>query len=134
MAVSTLLFVTVFIIFGLFARNVASIQQKNFLASGMVFLLYTAVTGIVYILLEIVSGSYPPSGDLLLRLHSFASLYGWNLSGLAVIYRRFDFPIRLNSKMLITGHWLLVALAAPWEVSPALLPLSQPRATAFFST
>lgn len=112
-AVTLVLFFTVILIFVLFVTYVKGLQQKSFLVSGMLFLLYTAITGIAYILLEIMSDGYLRWGDLLLRLHAVAALYGWNLSGLAVIYRRFDFPIRLNSKQLIAGHWLLVAVAVP---------------------
>ncbi len=49
----------------------------------MLFLLYTAITGIVYIALEFSPDYTPEKTKLLLRMHSFASLYGWNLSGLA---------------------------------------------------
>ena len=112
-AVTVVLFFTVILIFVLFVTYVKGLQQKSFLVSGMLFLLYTAITGIAYILLEIMSDGYLRWGDLLLRLHAVAALYGWNLSGLAVIYRRYDFPIRLNSKQLIAGHWLLVGVAVP---------------------
>lgn len=112
-AVTLVLFGTVVLIFVLFTRYVTGLQQKSFLVSGMLFLLYTAITGIAYIFLEIMSDGYVKWGDLLLRLHAVASLYGWNLSGLAVIYRQYDFPIRLNSKLLIAGHWLLVGVAVP---------------------
>lgn len=112
-AVTLVLFFTVILIFTLFVKYVKELQQKSFLVSGMLFLLYTAITGIAYILLEIMSDGYLKWGDLLLRLHAVAALYGWNLSGLAVIYRRYDFPIRLNSRQLIAGHWLLVGVAAP---------------------
>ncbi|BCS98827.1 hypothetical protein DSLASN_44590 [Desulfoluna limicola] len=112
-AVTLVLFFTVILIFTLFVKYVKELQQKSFLVSGMLFLLYTAITGIAYILLEIMSDGYLRWGDLLLRLHAVAALYGWNLSGLAVIYRRYDFPIRLNSKQLIAGQWLLVGVAIP---------------------
>ena len=112
-AVTLILFFTVVLIFALFVKYVHGLQQKSFLISGMLFLLYTSITGIAYILLEIVSDRYVQWGDILLRLHAVAALYGWNLSGLAVIYRRFDFPIRLNSTQLISGHWILVCLCVP---------------------
>ncbi|WP_300675051.1 hypothetical protein [Desulfoluna sp.] len=112
-AVTVVLFFTVILIFILFVKYVKELQQKSFLVSGMLFLLYTAITGIAYILLEIMSDGYLRWGDLLLRLHAVAALYGWNLSGLAVIYRRYDFPIRMNSRQLIAGHWLLVGVAVP---------------------
>jgi len=112
-AVTVVLFFTVILIFALFVYYVKGLQQKRFLVSGMFFLLYTAISGIAYILLEIMSDGYLRWGDLLLRLHAVAALYGWNLSGLAVIYRRYDFPLRMNSTQLIAGHWLLVGVAVP---------------------
>ncbi len=112
-AVTLLLFFTVVLIFIIFVKYVKELQQKSFLVSGMLFLLYTAITGIAYILLEIGSDGYPVWGDFLLRLHSVVALYGWNLTGLSVIYRRYDFPIRLNSTQLIIGHWLLVGVVVP---------------------
>ena len=112
-AVTLVLFFTVILIFFLFVKYVRGLQQKSFLISGMLFLLYTAITGIAYILLEILSDQYIQWGDFLLRLHAVAALYGWNLSGLAVIYRRFDFPVRLNTTQLIAGHWLLVGVCVP---------------------
>jgi hypothetical protein len=111
--VTSILFICVTTILYLFITNVDRLQQKNFLTSGMIFLLYTAVTGIAYIIIEFFPDYHQHSGKLLLKLHSFASLYGWNLSGLAVIVRYDDFPIRLHSRTLILAHWIIVALLAP---------------------
>jgi hypothetical protein len=87
-------------------------QQKTFLVSGMVFLLFTALTGISYILRYF----YPSLGqhrEYLLVLHSMVSLYGWNLSGVFVMIRWRDFPIRLNSALAIALHWAIVIVLAP---------------------
>jgi hypothetical protein len=111
--VTSILFVCVGTIFYIFVHNVDSLQQKNFLTSGMIFLLYTAITGIGYIILEFFPAYHDHSAKLLLKLHSFAALYGWNLSGLAVIIRLDDFPIKLHSHHLIIAHWVIVALLAP---------------------
>ncbi len=111
--VTSLLFAAVVTILFLFLNHVDHIQQKNFLTSGMFFLLYTAITGIAYIIIEFYPDYYAQSSKLLLKLHSFASLYGWNLSGLAVIIRYEDFPIRLHSRHLIFAHWVIVAFLAP---------------------
>lgn len=112
--VTTVLLATVIMIFHLFYRLGLKTQQKNFLSSGMVFLLYTAVTGILYIVLGFYPDAYTPDrGKMLLRLHSFASLYGWNLSGLAIICRYHDFPLRLHSRWLILVHWITVIIVAP---------------------
>ncbi len=46
-------------------------------------------------------------------MHSFAALYGWNLSGLAVICRKDDFPIRLHSGYVIAVHWFTAIVFAP---------------------
>lgn len=111
--VSSVLTCCVIMIFILYTRLGIREQQKNFLTSGMCFLLFTAVTGMLYIFLH-MQGDYDREQSLLvLRLHAFASLYGWNLSGLAVLIRYFDFPIRLHSRRLIIVHWLTVAILAP---------------------
>jgi len=111
--VTSILFCSVVMIFILFAKLGIKAQQKNFLTSGMIFLLFTAVTGILYIILEFHPYYNPERLKLLLRIHAFASLYGWNLSGLAVICRYDDFPIMLDSKWIITIHWITVVILAP---------------------
>jgi len=111
--VTTLLFLCVAMIFYLYLRLGIKIQQKSFLTSGMLFLIYTAVTGIIYIALEFSPDYSEKNTTLLLRMHSFASLYGWNLSGLAVICRQHDFPIKLHSVAIISVHWITAILLAP---------------------
>jgi len=86
-------------------------QPKAFLTSGIVFLVLTAVTGIAYILDYFTSVQLDRT--FILRFHTILSLYGWNLSGLAVICRFKDFPIQLHSKSTIALHWLTVAILAP---------------------
>ncbi|MDY6791148.1 MAG: hypothetical protein SWH54_07760 [Thermodesulfobacteriota bacterium] len=111
--VTTILFLSVVLIYYLYTKLGVRVQQKNFLTSGMFFLWYTAVTGIVYIILASSSAYTPENAKLLMRMHSFAALYGWNLSGLAVICRKDDFPIRLHSKTIIVVHWITVIFFAP---------------------
>jgi len=113
LVVTTILFFSVVLIYFMYRDLGVRVQQKSFLTSGMFFLWYTAITGIVYIALE-----FSPSYDhdhlkYLLRMHSFASLYGWNLSGLAVICRKDHFPIRLHSQAVIAVHWATAILLAP---------------------
>ena len=113
LVVTTILFFSVVLIYFMYRDLGDRVQQKSFLTSGMFFLWYTAITGIVYIGLE-----FSPSYDhynlkFLLRMHSFASLYGWNLSGLAVICRKDHFPIRLHSRSVIAVHWLTAIALAP---------------------
>ena len=50
------------------------------------------------------------------------SLYGWNLSGLFIIMRWDDFPIRLNSALAISLHWSIVLVLAP--LGKYVLPVS----------
>lgn len=112
-AIASLLFLTVSLILYIYWHNGIKLQQKNFLTSGILFLLVTSVTGIVYIFLAF-SDYYDPQKTLpLLRMHAFTALYGWNLSGLAVISRHGDFPIQLHSKNVILLHWATVALLCP---------------------
>ena len=113
LVVTVILFVSVVLIYFLYKDLGANIQQKNFLTSGMFFLWYTAITGIIYVALEFSPEYEPGNMKFLLRMHSFASLYGWNLSGLAVICRKDDFPIMLHSGIIITIHWLTAIVFAP---------------------
>jgi hypothetical protein len=111
--VTTILFVAVVAMLFLFIKSVKKNQQKTFLMSGMMFLVYTAVTGILYIVLHFFPMWYEKSATFVIRLHTFSALYGWNLSGLAVICRYKNFPIRLNSTQIVTTHWIIVAILAP---------------------
>lgn len=114
LAISTILFIAVVTIFFLYMRDGQNLQQKNFLTSGMFFLVMTAITGIAYIVIECFPAYYNPDAmKLLLKIHTFTSLYGWNLSGLSVIIRYNDFPIQLHSKRLIIFHWITVLITAP---------------------
>lgn len=109
---ATILLVTVCIIFYIFKATARDIQQKSFLLSGMTFLLFTGLTGIFYIL-RYFFPVLEPSDKIILNLHAMVSLYGWNLSGLFVIIRWRNFPIKLSSKSTIILHWLIVFILAP---------------------
>lgn len=111
--VTGILFLTVIMIFMLYRKIGRRLQQKNFLTSGMTFLLVTAVTGILYILFQFTSDYSPDKYRWLLKVHAFAALYGWNLCGLSIICRYDDFPIRLHSKGIILMHWVTVMALAP---------------------
>jgi hypothetical protein len=121
--ISLILGFCVFFVFYVFIKNCGHIQQKYFLTSGMFFLLMTAVTGILYIVVYINS----PHNELLLNkiieYHRLISLYGWNLSGLAVIVRFDDFPIKLDSTYAIALHWLTVAILAPIAMSSRIFTI-----------
>ncbi|MFT5701955.1 MAG: hypothetical protein ACI8ZB_004859 [Desulforhopalus sp.] len=111
--IATLLFLTVSLILYLYWQQGIRLQQKSFLTSGILFLVITSITGILYIFLEF-SDSYSQENALpLLRMHAFTALYGWNLSGLAVISRHGDFPIRLHSQKVIILHWVTVLFLCP---------------------
>lgn len=105
--------VTVFVLYRKYGEIM---QQKQFLSSGIGFLIATAVTGVVYIIFQMSDGYDPVDTKWLLHLHVFASLYGWNLCGLAVICRYRDFPIRLHSATVIAIHWLTAIVLAPLGV------------------
>ncbi|PIE68710.1 MAG: hypothetical protein CSA21_06105 [Deltaproteobacteria bacterium] len=111
--ISVTLFACVVMILHLYYRHGLDVQQKAFLTSGILFLTVTAITGISYILLEFSSYYTKELSEPLLRLHTFTALYGWNLSGLAVISRHDDFPIQLHSKPVISLHWLTVLVLCP---------------------
>jgi hypothetical protein len=128
--------VTVFFLYYQFAEN---IQQKLFLTSGIVFLIFTAVTGIAYIFFQMSEGYDPQKTKWLLHIHVFASLYGWNLCGLSVICRFDDFPIKLHSPTVIFIHWLTAIVLAPlgifygWFALLAVIGYAFITLTLFFS-
>ena len=121
MVVATTLFFAVWMIFFLFLATAPNVQQRTFLVSGMVFLLFTALTGLLYIL-PYFYPSLDQYREPLLVLHAMVSLYGWNLSGLFIIIRWSDFPIQLNSALAITLHWCIVLVLAP--LGKYILPVS----------
>ena len=108
-----LLFLFILLVLILYGRLGSRIQEKHFLTSGLVFLLITALTGMTYIILKSAGQWSPEQMRFLLRLHAFTALYGWNLSGLAVICRRTDFPIQLHSAKVLSLHWLTVLVFCP---------------------
>ncbi len=120
--VSTTLFITVCVIFVLFLRTAPRVQQKTFLTSGMVFLLFTGVTGILYIV-QYFWPAIEQYREYFLVLHAMVSLYGWNLSGLFIILRWYDFPIKLNSVFALTLHWIIVLVLAPFARFEPMLGL-----------
>ena len=111
--IATILFFTVAFILYLYWHQGIRLQQKAFLTSGIMFLLITSITGIAYILLSFSQYYIPEISLPLLRLHAFTALYGWNLSGMAVISRHADFPIQLHSQKLIVLHWVTVLILCP---------------------
>jgi len=56
---------------------------------------------------------YEYYGKVILKMHAFYSLYGWNLTGMMVIIRWNDFPIALNTGKAIYYHWFVILLLAP---------------------
>lgn len=114
--VTSALFLAVVTIFILYLKFADKIQQKLFLTSGIGFLIFTAVTGIAYIFMQMSKGYDPLDAKWLLHMHVFASLYGWNLCGLSVICRFDDFPIKLHSSTVICIHWLTAIILGPLGV------------------
>lgn len=111
--VTSVLFCGVSLVLGLYWTLGGNLQQKHFLTSGIMFLVGTAITGIMYIALSFSADYTPDKYIFLIRCHAFLALYGWNLSGLAVLLRREDFPIKLHSGKLVVFHWLTVAILCP---------------------
>ncbi|MBF0228443.1 MAG: hypothetical protein HQK63_02435 [Desulfamplus sp.] len=113
LVVTSLLFIAVITVFSLYRKFGQQMQQKQFLSSGIGFLIATAISGIAYIFYQMSPNYNPVDTKWLLRIHIFVSLYGWNLCGLAVICRFNDFPIKLHSGIVITVHWLTALVLAP---------------------
>ncbi|MFA5905703.1 MAG: hypothetical protein WC836_17355 [Desulfobacula sp.] len=138
--ITSALFLAVVTVFFLYAKFADNIQQKLFLTSGIGFLIFTAVSGIAYIFLQMSPDYDPSKTKWLLHMHVFASLYGWNLCGLAVICRFDDFPIRLHSPTVIGIHWLTALVLAPLGVFygvfaiPAIIGYAFITLTLFFSS
>lgn len=136
--ISFFLFFTVICIFVLFFKLGRRMQQKYFLVSAIYFLMATAVTGILYILVKHLS-SYELYGKIILRMHAFYSLYGWNLTGMMVIIRWDDFPIALKTGKAIYFHWGVILLLAPFAkffpylALPAIVAYTGFIAVFFFS-
>lgn len=114
--VTSALFFAVVTVFYLYLKYADKIQQKLFLTSGIGFLIFTAISGIVYIFMQMSDGYDPLKVKWLLHMHVFASLYGWNLCGLSVLCRFDDFPISLHSPTVIFVHWLTAIVLAPLGV------------------
>jgi hypothetical protein len=112
-AIAIILFVTVVLIFSFFLILGVNVQQKLFLLSGMMFLVFTGITGVFYIILNQNPEAYEQWGRLLLSCHAYLSLYGWGLSGLLILIRWNDFPLSLNSFRVIFFHWLVIGILAP---------------------
>ena len=138
--VTAALFTAVVMVFLLYTNFADNIQQKLFLTSGIGFLILTAISGIVYICIQMSDGYDPQKIKWLLHMHVFASLYGWNLCGLSIICRFDDFPIRLHSVTVICIHWLTVIVLAPlgvfygWFAILAIIGYSFITLTLFFSS
>ena len=138
--VTAALFTAVVMVFLLYTKFAEKIQQKLFLTSGIGFLILTAISGIVYICMQMSEGYDPQKIKWLLHMHVFASLYGWNLCGLSVICRFDDFPIRLHSPTVIFIHWLTAIVLAPlgvfygWFAILAIIGYSFITLTLFFSS
>jgi len=112
--VASLLFADVLLVFFLFRHDSRPIEQENYLVSGILFLVFTSITGILITLGETyLPAQDPHSWALLLQIHAYLSLYGWNLSGLTVIIRYKEFPLHLHDLEIILLHWLIVSLLAP---------------------
>ncbi len=119
-ASASVLFAAVIVLFVYFLKYGAGLRQKHFLISGMVFLLFTAFTGLLYIPAKAMGMT--PLPELLLKSHAYISLYGWNLSGLFVIIRREDFPVGTNALKMILLHWTVIMLAPAGKYIPAAVP------------
>lgn len=111
--IASILFCAVMLTYVLYRNLGNRLQQKYFLTSGILFLVGTAITGILYIVLAFSPSYQPEKYKFLLRIHAYLSLYGWNLSGLAVLVRRHEFPIQFHSGKLVTFHWLTVLILCP---------------------
>ncbi len=110
--ISITLFLAVAVILWMYIKFGIKRQQKAFLTSGISFLLLTATLGITVVSLY-YNPKYSEVVKIVLHYHALIALYGWNLSGLAIICRFEEFPIKLNTKRYILLHWIIVVGFAP---------------------
>lgn len=111
---ANILLLDVFLIFFLFKLDLQSLgEPEEFLISGMLFLVLTGVTGLMLVLWNAFRPNDVTGWDLLLQIHAYLSLYGWNLAGLTVMIHYHEFPLRLHSLDVILLHWITVVLVAP---------------------
>lgn len=111
--ISCVLFLMVSAVLYMYVQIGIKEQQKAFLTSGITFLLFTSVTGVAYILLYYFDNVSLAERKVILHYHAMLALYGWNLSGLAVICRYNDFPIMLHEGKIVILHWIIVLFLAP---------------------
>lgn len=123
-AIAFILFLAVVLIFTFFLLLGVNVQQKQFLLSGMIFLVFTGISGIGYIFLGRDPAVYEQWGPVLLSCHAYLSLYGWGLSGLLILVRWNDFPLKLNSWRVILMHWLVIAILAPLGETNLILAIT----------
>ncbi|MBT3220280.1 MAG: hypothetical protein HN348_14430 [Proteobacteria bacterium] len=129
MIISNILFAAVILTFVLFWRNAESNQPKLLLASGVGFLVITAISGVVYLsnyLFPTLSEDQVQSfHHVLIVWHATVALYGWNLSGLFIIVRHGDFPVVKWVGLLIAFHWTTVMFLVPMgKFYPLVAPLA----------
>jgi hypothetical protein len=126
--IAAILLSDVLLIFYLFKRDSGDLEQDEFLTSGMAFLTFTGVTGISILLWGLFpSQNKAPGWNLLLQIHAYLALYGWNLSGLAIVMRHNEFPLRLHDLEIILLHWVTITLLAPLgNIYPAFALLALP--------
>ncbi len=110
--ISNILLAAVIMTYVIFLKNSRRAQQRAILSSGLAFLVATGITGVAY-LFEYFWPEMEQHHDLLLVLHATVALYGWNLSGLFIVVREDDFPLRLSLPPVIALHWLTVLVLAP---------------------
>jgi hypothetical protein len=111
---AVVLFGDVLLVFFLFKHDSRRLAQENYLFSGILFLVFTSITGILITLGETYFPVHDPHAwALLMQIHAYLSLYGWNLSGLTVIIRYKEFPLHLHNLEIILLHWVIVSLLAP---------------------
>ena len=122
--IAIVLFITVVPIFSFFLLLGINRQQKHFLLSGMIFLVFTGINGVFYIELYNYPDLYQRWGQLLLVSHAYLSLYGWGMSGLLILIRWNDFPLRLNSWAIIFFHWLVIDILAPLGKTNLILAIA----------
>jgi len=111
--VASVLFMSVVLLFYLFYAFSKKTQERTILTSGLYFIILTGFTGIAYVIFKFTSlkNQYETIAKTILMIHSYISLYGWNLSGIFVLSRNQDFPLQINIFSIILLNWMMIIFA-----------------------
>lgn len=109
---ATILLIAVLLFFYIFKINYKPIEEEKFLKSGIYFLILTSIIGVSIVLLNQYSHN-EEINNIFYNYHSYLALYGWNLSGMILLIRKDEFPIKTYNNFIFISHWILILIMIP---------------------